>query len=277
MAKIGVRGFWTGIYSESTKGNITFTGGKKVAKAVQFTENRNVSEVSLYADDAMDDSAYAVTGVNLGVTPNGLTLSELNEIIGSTEESVTLGGASAATVSAKNFANEGTRRGIGIWATERISGVNTYRVMIYPNTAFRPADSTELNTKGESLNFATQQLQGKAYADKSGNYVYEKQFDTQAEAEAFLNAVFGVGGTPSIMLNTHAAEVAENATITLSAATVPAGETVTWSSDDTDKATVTSGGVVEGVAAGTVTITASFTKNDVTYTDTCTVRVTAAQ
>lgn len=56
---------------------------------------------------------------------------------------------------------------------------------------------------------------------------------------------------------------------TLVATTVPAGGTVTWASSDTDIATVTSGGVVSKVAAGTCTISASVTVNGVTYTATC--------
>lgn len=69
---------------------------------------------------------------------------------------------------------------------------------------------------------------------------------------------------------------ANNATHQLTANTIPAGETVTWSSSDTDKATVSSGGLVTGKAAGNVIVTASITVNGVTYTDTCTVIVTAA-
>lgn len=57
-------------------------------------------------------------------------------------------------------------------------------------------------------------------------------------------------------------------TTTLSATTVPAGETVTWTSSDTSVATV-SDGVVEGVSTGTVVITAKSG----TATAACTVTV----
>lgn len=61
----------------------------------------------------------------------------------------------------------------------------------------------------------------------------------------------------------------------LTAITSPAGETVTWASSDTTKATVANG-VVHPVAAGSTVITASFTKGGVTYSDTCNVTVKAA-
>lgn len=77
----------------------------------------------------------------------------------------------------------------------------------------------------------------------------------------------------SVSLNTHHTTVAEGESVTLKATVIPYDATVTWASDDNDKATVTAG-VVEGVAAGTVTITASITEDGHTYKDTCTVVIT---
>lgn len=53
-------------------------------------------------------------------------------------------------------------------------------------------------------------------------------------------------------------EVEVGSTIALSATTTPAGEAVDWSSSDDSIATVTSGGVVKGVAEGSVVITATM-------------------
>ena len=78
-----------------------------------------------------------------------------------------------------------------------------------------------------------------------------------------------------IALDKRTATVAEGSTTALTASTAPSGETVTWSSSDTSKATVSSG-TVTGVAAGTATITASITVDGNTYTDSCTVTVTGS-
>jgi hypothetical protein len=80
---------------------------------------------------------------------------------------------------------------------------------------------------------------------------------------------------PLVLLNKHLVTVAKDATTTLTAETVPAGETVTWTTSNNTYADVTSGGVVSGEAVGTAIITASITVDGVTYTDTCTVVVTA--
>lgn len=87
--------------------------------------------------------------------------------------------------------------------------------------------------------------------------------------------VFIVSTDPSVTLDQNEVTVEASDTVTLKAATYPAGETVTWSSGNTSIATVAAG-VVTGVAAGKTTITASITVGGNTYTDTCAVTVTAA-
>lgn len=78
-----------------------------------------------------------------------------------------------------------------------------------------------------------------------------------------------------VNLNRHAVGLTVGDTYQLSATKFPALSTVTWSSSATSKATV-SNGLVTAVAAGSAIITAAITENSVTYTDTCTVIVTAA-
>ena len=73
-----------------------------------------------------------------------------------------------------------------------------------------------------------------------------------------------------IMINTATATVASGSTITLLAKTYPGEGTITWESATTAKATVSSSGVVTGVAAGSSVITAS--SNGMTAS--CTVTVT---
>ena len=80
---------------------------------------------------------------------------------------------------------------------------------------------------------------------------------------------------PGITLNAHVLTIAKDATATLTATTIPSGATVTWTTSDNTKATVSSG-VVTGEAAGSAIITASITQSGVTYNDTCTVIVTAS-
>lgn len=94
-------------------------------------------------------------------------------------------------------------------------------------------------------------------------------------AENGIIFVMGTGTIPSIELDKSTLSLTVGgATGSLSATTVPAGATVTWTSSDKTKATVSSG-TVTAVAAGTCTITASITVDGVTYSADCAVTVAA--
>ena len=78
-----------------------------------------------------------------------------------------------------------------------------------------------------------------------------------------------------VSLNKAATSIAVGANETLEATVAPADATdksVTWSSDDSEVATVDQTGKVVGVAAGTATITVTTTDGD--FTDDCEVTVT---
>ena len=84
----------------------------------------------------------------------------------------------------------------------------------------------------------------------------------------------GTGTVPSVTLS-GTATCAAGATSTLTATTVPDGATVTWSSDDEDIATVSSGPVT-GVAASKCNITATITVDGLDYAASKEFTVTAA-
>lgn len=129
-----------------------------------------------------------------------------------------------------------------------------------------------LNTGGFQIQ-STDKAKGQFAFEFTGHYSMDAQ-DT-VPYEIYIKQ----GGeeiTPSVLLNKHAVSVVAGSTVTLTAETNPEGETVTWSSSSDTYATVTSGGVVTGETAGQAIITASITVDGVTYTDTCTVVVTAA-
>ena len=62
-------------------------------------------------------------------------------------------------------------------------------------------------------------------------------------------------------------------TLQLKASVIPEGSTVSWSSSNTGKATVSNKGLVTAVAAGTAVISAAITVGGNTYKDVCNVTV----
>lgn len=128
-----------------------------------------------------------------------------------------------------------------------------------------------LNTGGFSIQ-STDKGKGQFAFEFTGHYSMEAQ-DT-VPYEIYIKQG-GAEPVPSVLINTHAVTVVDGDTVTLTATTVPSGETVTWSSSDNTKASVANG-VVTGEAEGQAIITASITVDGVTYTDTCTVVVEVA-
>ena len=144
----------------------------------------------------------------------------------------------------------------------------------YKPTSHIVIDSTDFQTEAEKATLAAFEeiLYGKAADAVAGTDAVQPRLPLPQEVVALL----GAGNVATIHLDQHSATVAVGSTVTLTATTDPAGETVTWSSDDATDASVEAG-VVTGNAEGSATITAAITVNGVTYVDTCHVTVTAAE
>ena len=125
-----------------------------------------------------------------------------------------------------------------------------------------------LNTGGFQIQ-STDKAKGQFAFSFEGHYSMDAQ-DT-VPYEVYVKAGAPAG---SITLNKSTTSIVKNASETLTATTSPAAATVTWASSNTTVATVTSGGVVTGEAAGTSTITASITVDGQTFRATCVVTVT---
>lgn len=90
-------------------------------------------------------------------------------------------------------------------------------------------------------------------------------------------AFFGGSATPEIELDKHVANITGTGTVTLNVKKkTPADAVVTWTEDSSSAVCTVSNGVVTGVAAGNAVVTATITVDGVSYTDTCTIVVAAA-
>jgi phi13 family phage major tail protein len=191
MAAISLKGFWVGDYSETTAAEITISNGKKLAKAVSFSFSNTVSTADMYGDDSRDDSDAAVTKATITLTPTGLTLEELEDFIGMDSLTVKYNGKEHK-VKALGSSNESGRKTVGIIIGERRNGVETYETWVYPNVKFRPPESQDFNTKGESLSFSTNSYAGECFDDLSKEYVHKESFTSEDLALASLNEIFDI-------------------------------------------------------------------------------------
>lgn len=191
MASIGLKGFWVAKYAEA-EGKLTYTNGKKISKAVNVNESRTIDEAKLYADDGLDDVAYAIKEVSVEVTPNGIEDIDLTSLLGLSAESVTINNK-PYTLTGLATNSEGSEMGFAYYTTESISGVKKFKVTLNPRVKFKPSESKESKTKGESTEFTTPSYKGTCYrAVNETYYVLEDVFDTEAEAVEFIEEIFGI-------------------------------------------------------------------------------------
>lgn len=124
-----------------------------------------------------------------------------------------------------------------------------------------------LNTAGFQIQ-STDKDKGKFAFEFTGHYSMANQTDVPYELYVKVGSSTT---TPSIYLDKHSIEIEKDDTAVLTATTVPADATVTWSTGNSSIASVSNGTVTGGSTAGNTIITASITQSGVTYNDTCTV------
>lgn len=219
-------------------------------------------DIILIVDSKTDGSAKALSGyksqASVTVSSSSITIATPGA------ESFTLGGNSSAGWSFKNTSNKYVSysgSGTSLSETNSASGNALWTISI--NGTSNIATITVKGGNRMIRRYSTTDF--RAYQNTSNGadvYIYKKRVNIPVTGISVspTSTSVGVGGTVDL-----------TATITPNNATDKA---VTWTSSDETKATVSSSGVVTGVAAGDVTITATA-HGDNTKTATCTITVTA--
>lgn len=126
------------------------------------------------------------------------------------------------------------------------------------------------NTSGFQIQ-STEKAKGTFSFEFTGHY-------TMSDQEKIPYELYILGGgevETGVYLDRHSITVEAEGEATLVATTSPARQTVTWTSSSSSVASVSGGVITAGSSAGSAIITASITVDGVTYSDTCTVIVTA--
>lgn len=149
-------------------------------------------------------------------------------------------------------------------------GVGLTSIYYYCQASGRPSDSGK-TAQGGSFDYEFPQ-----YPLVASPRPTDKLVRYQIHGKEKLDSIPEPSGalTPMIELNLHRVMITTSGSATLTAEVVPDDATVTWTSGNSEVATV-SDGIITPAGAGNTVITASITTDGVTYTDTCTVIVQA--
>lgn len=185
MAYIGLRKPF--VYPMAAEG-----GGYEAAipfgKAVSFSDTPNISEASLYGDDALAESERAVTSSTLSLGTTDVPDACKEPMFGHKKKT----GSGSEKEFAYNVDDMSPYVGFGVIGVKKVDGVRSFEAKAYPRTQWSEPSVT-INTRGESTEFTTPSTEGTALPDDNGDYKWEESFATEAEAIAWVNKKFGQG------------------------------------------------------------------------------------
>lgn len=178
MAKIGLKNFY---YSPATEdastGALSYNGATKPAKAISFTFEPQVSDATLYADDAIAEKDTSVNGGTCTMGVDRLDEETQSALLGHT---VAEGGEETS-----NTNDVAPYVGLGRVVTLMQDGALKYRAVFFPKVKFQEP-SSDNTTKGETTEFGTYEISGTVVPDAEGNWRYKKTFASEAEAVTYL-------------------------------------------------------------------------------------------
>lgn len=181
MAKIGLNNFRYSKLTEAEDGAAKYAGPKKPAKAVSCKVDISTSSAKLYADDALaeSDTAFQSGTVTIGIDEEDTQT--MADLLGHTV-------AEEGGEMVRNANDTAPYVGFGRVVVKMVNGVRKYKVEFLCKVKFSEP-SQEDKTKGESVEFATSELEGTVSTLADGTWSKTKTFDTQTEAIAYLEGL----------------------------------------------------------------------------------------
>lgn len=245
MAKIGLNNLWYSHLTEAQDGTPTYDGAKSFGKAVSANVSISNNSATLYADDVLaeSDTSFQNGTVTLGVDDD--REATFADVLGHeiTEEGEVI----------RNANDTAPWVGLGRIVVKMVNNVRLYKVEILNKVKFSEP-SQEDQTKGESVEFSTPEIEGTIATLANGDWSDSKTFSSKEAALAFIQATFADasstfrvgydanGGTGSIASET----VNAGSSITVnngSTLTAPEGKTFSgWALSSTATSATVEGG-----------------------------------
>lgn len=246
MAKIGLTNFRYSPLTEGADGTPTYAGAQTPGKAVSCNVSITSNSAMLYADDTLAESD---TSFQSGTVTMGIDEDDLQTMAALLGHTITAEG-----IMTRNIEDAAPYVGLGRVVTKMVNGVYKYKVEFLYKVKFSEP-SAENSTKGESVEFATTEIEGTVSALKNGNWSVAQTFSTKSDAITYLESLMAA---PSPGKTTYTVTYNVNGgTGTISPATVTAGESITL--NDGTSLTAPSGKTFNGWATTLDAVTADVT------------------
>ena len=178
MAQIGLTNIWYGLLTEAEDGTPSYGGAKSFGKAVSAKVDVSTNDASLYADDVLaeSDSSFQSAKVTLGVADDDMTV--FAEILGHKV-------AESGGEMVRNADDAAPWIGLGRVITKVTNGKRQYKgEFLYKCKFGEPSQEDE--TKGDSVDFSTPEIEGTAAALANGDWAAAQTFDMKAAAVAWV-------------------------------------------------------------------------------------------
>ena len=179
MANIGLKNYMYGVLDESGA-TPKWGEGKTFGKAIDCKVSADVNSAELYADDGLAESDYSFkkATVTIGVDDDDTAFAE---VLGHTKS------GDGGEIIYKDI-DVAPYVGFGRIITKVKGGVYKYKVEFLCKVKFSEP-SQEDQTKGESVEFTTSELEGTVSTLADGTWSRTKTFDTQAAAIEYLEGL----------------------------------------------------------------------------------------
>ena len=181
MALIGLNNLWYSKLTEAQDGTPSYNGAVSFGKAVSASVSISNNDAKLFADDVLaeSDTSFQSGTVTLGVDDDReATFADV------------LGHAIDAEGEVTRNANDvAPWIGLARIVVKMVNNVRLYKVeVIYKVKFSEPSQDNE--TKGESLEFSTPEIEGTIATLANGDWSTSRVFSTKEDAIAFIQGLF---------------------------------------------------------------------------------------
>lgn len=183
MAKIGLSNLIWSRLTEGSDGTPSYDGAKSLGKAVSANCSITNNSATLYADNVLaeSDTSFQSGTITCGVDEDAdATFAPL------------LGHTITEGVVVKKSTDVAPFVGVGRIITKMVSGVLYYKAEVLFKVKFAEPSQDD-NTKGESIEFATSEIEGTIATLADGKWSTSQTFTTKANALAFIQGLFASG------------------------------------------------------------------------------------